>query len=332
VKDSFTVFKRRHLSWLLIALMVVLLSDPLGVLDGNFSGDSYSQIRREIDNTENAKVLLIGSWDDFYSLEHNDYWRNEISEEYVERNYGEVLDAASLGSDFFNSYLRSRKISHILVPRSTFDKGAIRHKFASRGSIEIELGDPFFKMVATKNGPYEAVLLKVIDALNPPTMPSEVAYDLLWKNTDWWFYTKQTKITEVGQYKLSYLPFYEWGPDVSWYFDLSPERSNVLELQFNSSTETIDRVKVELTLVSAYGSNAPPHEVWVSAKNYSETKVLSPNSPGIFSVNLKSGESLMIRNLTPCRLPRSFEPSDLSEFKICYGVSKVLISPENEEE
>jgi hypothetical protein len=331
IKSAAIVVKKANLAMLLVAVLVTLVVDPFGVLKGNHSLDSYSEMRDELSKTDNAKVLLIGSWDDFYSLEYNSYWRTEISEEYVERNYDEVLDAASLGDDFFNSYLQSKGFSHILVPRSTFDQGVIRHKFTQRGSIEIKLGDPFFKMVATKNGPYEAVLLEVINTFNRPVEPSQVIYELSWKNTDWWFFTKQTKITEVGLYKLSYIPFYEWGPDVSWYFDLSPERSDVLELQFNSLTEMLNRVNLELTLISAYGSNAPPHKVWVSAENYSETKVLSPNSPGIFNVSLESGESIKIRNLTPCRLPRIFEPSDLSEFKMCFGVSKVLISQESQE-
>jgi hypothetical protein len=332
MKSAGIVIDKAKLGIILIAVLVTLVADPLGVLKGNFSQDSYSEMRDELSKIPNAKVLLVGSWDDFYSLEYNSYWRTEISEEFVERTYDEVLDAASLGNLYFNSYLQSREISHILVPRSTFDLGVIRHKFTNRGSVEIELGDPFFKMVATKNGPYESVLLEVVNTQNPPANPKEIKYELSWKNTDWWFYTKQTKITEVGLYKLSYIPFYEWGPDVSWYFDLSPERPDFLELQFNSLTETLNRVDIELTLISAYGANAPPHEVWVSAENYSETEVLSPSSPGVFNVTLESGETIKIRNLTPCRLPRSFEPSDLSEFKICFGVSKVLISPEFQEE
>ena len=102
MKDSGSILERKYLSWVLIAALLFLVSDPLGVLAGNFSEDSYSQMRNEVRKSESPKVLLVGSWDDFYSLEYNNYWRAEMNAEFVERDYGEVLDAASLGEDFFN--------------------------------------------------------------------------------------------------------------------------------------------------------------------------------------------------------------------------------------
>ena len=332
MKDPGSVLERKHLAWVLITALLFLVSDPLGVLAGNFSEDSYSQMRSEAQKTKNPKVLLVGSWDDFYSLEYNNYWLREVGGDFVERNYGEVLDAASLGNDFFNRYLQFKGISHVLVPRTTFDQGVIRHKFTNRGSIEIELRDPFFKMVSSSNGPYASVLLEVLKTSAPIAEIDEATYKLSWKNTDWWFFTKQAKITEVGLYNYSLSPFHEWGPELSWYFDLSPERSNVLEIDFESSSKMLKEVNLELTLVSAYGPNAPPHEVLVSAANYSEKKTLSPNNPGIFKLKLKTGGSVKIKNVTPCRLPRTFEPTDLMEFEICFGVSKVFISPKTQGE
>jgi len=327
MNNAVIVVKKAHLAMLIIATLVFLIADPFGVLNGNFSQDSYTEIRSELSKNPDAKVLLVGSWDDFYSIEYNDYWRAEISDEFVERNYDEVLDAASLGDIFFNSYLLSKSITHILVPRTTSDQGVIFHKFSNRGSIEINLRNSLFNRVSSSKGPYASVLFEVQKSLNQPTELGNFSYEISWKNTDWRFYTKQTKITEVGLYKLSYIPFYEWGPDVSWYFDDRPERSDVLELQFNSSTEALNRVNLGLTLVSAYGSNAPPHGVWVSTDNYSETKTLSPNEPGVFTIPLVSGQSVKVRNLSPCRLPKTFEPTDLTNMKICFGVSKIVILP-----
>ena len=319
--------RRLSLAWMLIAVLVVVVSDPLGVLNGNFSRDSNTEIRSALSKSDNSTVLLVGSWDDFYSLEHNDYWRSEMGEGFVERNYGEVLDAASLGNDYFNQYLRAREITHILVPQSTFDQGAIRHKFTNRGSIEIQLGDPYFEAEGASSGPYASVLLKVLETPNVVVSADAPKYEITWSNTDWWFYTKQTKLTEVGLYGYAYQSFYEWGPDVSWYFDLSPDRSNILELGYLSSSADLSRVTIELTLVSAYGPNAPEHKVLVSTGEYSEVKILSPQIPGIFRVTINTGETVKITNVSPCRLPRSFEPTDMSDFKICYGISKVLVSP-----
>ena len=332
MKDPWAVLERKYLSWLLIVALIFTVSDPLGILNGNFSEDSYSRMRSEIQNTENARVLLVGSWDDFYLLEYNDHWRKKVGGEFVERNYGEVLDAASLGDQFFNRYLQTKGITHILVPLTTFKTGLITHKFGNRGSIEVQLREPYFDAVGNSNGPYPSTLLKVKKVLISEVKSGDISYELRWKNTDWYFYTLQIKTSEVGKYGYRFSYFYEWGPDVSWFFDRWPERGNVLEVALESISKQLNRVNVRLVLVSAYGPNAPHHVVSVSSKNYSETKTLSPSNPGVFDFKLEAGESVRIRNVTPCRLPSDFEPTDLSNDKICFGVSKIFISPETQAE
>jgi hypothetical protein len=332
VRNIRSVLERVKLPWLLVALLVVCVSDPFGILNGAYSEDSYSQMRSELKKTKNPIVLPVGSWNDFYSLEYNDYWRKEVGGEFVERTYGEVLDAASLGDDFFNQYLHAKGVTHILVPLSTYENGAISHKFGSRGSIEIQLASPYFTFVMTSNGPYPAALLKVGKEIVAEVDTTNSSYEINWKNTDWWFYTKRTKFAEVGLYNYSFSDFYEWGPDVSWFFDLSPERSNVLEVAFTSTSANLNQVNVQLVLVSAYGPNAPEHVISVKTNKYDETKTLSPNNPGVFTFKLQAGESAKIFNVTPCRLPSDFEPTDLSINKICFGVSKLFISPETQAE
>ena len=330
MKDIRSVLERLNLTWLLVALLIVCISDPIGILSGSYSEDSYSQLRSEVNKTKNAKVLLVGSWNDFYSLEYNDYWRKEVGGEFVERNYEEVLDAASLGDEFFNRYLQSKGFTHILVPLSTFESGVIAHKFGERGSIQIQLGDPYFVIAGESNGPYPSALLKVKKEMASEVVSSDISYELRWKNTDWRFYTLQTKLAEVGLYNYTFSNYYEWGPDVSWFFDLWPEKPDSLELVFTSASNQLRQVNVQLILVSAYGPNAPQHIVSVSSKNYSETRTLSPSNPGVFNFKLEAGKSVQIKNETPCRLPSVFEPNDLSINKICFGVSKIFILPETQ--
>jgi hypothetical protein len=307
----------------------VLVADPLGLLAGNFSSDSYSQIRSELSKNKDAKVLLVASWDDFYSLEYNNYWRKEVSADFVERNYEEVLDAASLGNEFFKNYLDVNGVTHILLPQSTYNRGVIYHKFSNRGSIEIQLENAYFESVATSSGPFASVLLFVNKFSDPIATTFDPSYQITWRNVDWWFYTKQTKVTEVGMYSHSFEAFYDSGPEVSWFYDLSPERSNVLEIKFESKSEFLQRVAAQLTLVAAYGPNAPPHIVSVSTSTSTETKTLRSGTPSTFQFKLSAGETVKIKNSTPCRLPSTFEPSDMGIHKICFGVSKVSISWEN---
>lgn len=97
-------------------------------------------------DTEAKSVLLLSSWDDVYSLEYNNYWRSEVSEDFVEGRYDEVLDAASLGDDFFNQFLQLKGITHILVPESTSLRGQVFYKWGERGSINIDLKSRFLRL------------------------------------------------------------------------------------------------------------------------------------------------------------------------------------------
>jgi hypothetical protein len=82
-----------------------------------------------------------------YSLEYNNYWRSEASEDFVEGRYGEVLDAASLGDEFFNQFLQSKGITHVLIPESTSVRGQVFNKWGERGSTNIDLNSRFLRLL-----------------------------------------------------------------------------------------------------------------------------------------------------------------------------------------
>jgi hypothetical protein len=124
-----------------------------------------------------------------------------------------------------------------------------------------------------------------------------------------------------GDYSISY----DGGEDSSWFYDLSPDRSNELILQFNS--ESIQKVIIRIGLLAAYGVNAPDHEVLVESKNFSERLTLTAAGPSYVDVVVESGSDIRIKNVTPCKLPREFESNDESIFKICYGVGTVHVTP-----
>jgi hypothetical protein len=118
---------------------------------------------------------------------------------------------------------------------------------------------------------------------------------------------------------------YDGGEDSSWFYDLSPDRSNELILQFNS--ESIQKVGIRIGLLAAYGVNAPDHEVLVETKNFSERLTLTAAGPSYVDVVVESGSDIRIKNATPCKLPREFESNDESIFKICFGVGTVHVTP-----
>jgi hypothetical protein len=88
-------------------------------------------------------------------------------------------------------------------------------------------------------------------------------------------------------------------------------------------------VIIRVGLVAAYGENTPRHEIQVMTPNETKNLILSSNGPEFFETSLSSTQSISVQNVTPCRLPREFEPNDESDFKIWFGVSTVeCIQPE----
>jgi hypothetical protein len=327
VTNRTPVLQRLNLTWLLIVGLIVLVADLFGVISGNFSSDSYSQIRSELSKTQNAKVQLVASWDDFYSLEYNNYWRSEVSTQFVERNYVEVLDAASLGEEFFNQYLVTNEITHILVPVSSATSGRIFHKFGTRGTIDISLNSDYLKEVSKSSGPFASVLFQVIDPSISGQKATSPKYSLTWIGVGSEFYAQKNTVTEVGMYGYEYKTYYENGPDVSWFYDQTPERPGYLELKFDTNNPYLESVNMEIEFVAAYGPNAPTHVVVFEINGAVSSTTLSAGAPQKVSASIKNGESIKFLNGTPCRLPATFEPADASLSKICFGITAVRVTP-----
>jgi hypothetical protein len=295
-------------------MITVLLVAAIGVVR---LGDSASEQRN---------VLLLSSWDDVYSLANNNYWRSEVSEDFVEGRYDEVLDAASLGDEFFNQFLQSKGITHVLVPESTSVRGQIFYKWGERGSITIDLNSRFFTLVEKTIGPFASALYKVRESGSNSDQKVAADYSLEWSNVDWWFYRSGRSKKEVGMYAYGdYSIGYDSGESSSWFYDLSPDRPNELVVHFKS--KDMKKVIVRLGILAAYGVNAPDHEVLVESKSFSERLTLTSAGPAYVNVVVESGGEIRIKNVTPCLLPSEFEPNDESIFKICYGIGTVQVTP-----
>ena len=327
MKIKFEVLRKLSLNWLVVCLLVLLIADPLGILAGNFSNDSYAQIRTELSKTKNAKVQLLASWDDFYSLEYTNYWRAEMNTEFVERGYVEILNAASLGDKFFNEYLNSKGVTHLLVPRSTDKNGRVFHKFGTRGSIDILLGSPFFSKVGNSSGPFASALFQVTKNSKHIENELEFEYLLSWVGVGSEFYSKRNTVVEVGMYRYDYNMYYENGPDVSWFYDQTPERPGYLQIKYESDQSQFKFVNLEIELVAAYGPNALTHVVVISNAQSIKAVTLTAGIPQKVAFRIADGQSIKFSNGTPCRVPSSFEPSDASLSKICFGVSAVRVTP-----
>jgi hypothetical protein len=328
---------RRIAVCVLVALVSVVVANPYGVTSGSMDLDPYSPIRSELANTNNSKLMLLSSFDDFYSIQSNDNLRRETSEAFVERGYDKILSAASLGDEFFNGYLRLRGITHVLVPLTTSQRGEIRYKWGELGSIRIRLSDPYFKPIVGTPGDYPVVLYKVLaknltvnqQSLNPnyviqwgPDIRSE-------------FYQVIRARVEKGLYSYEYSKSYESGLDVNWVFSYPRSTEGlsdipeIAEFRYQSKSPEMKHVNVEITLVAAYGPLAPLQIVRVIHNGESVAYKLTAAQPTVVKLQLNTGDKVRFSNVLPCRLPQTFQPGEEDWRKYCFGISDIQIRQAN---
>jgi hypothetical protein len=322
---------RRIAVCVLVALVCVVVVNPFGVASGSMDLDPYSPIRSELANTKNGKLMLLSSFDDFYSIQSNDNLRRETSEAFVERGYDEILSAASLGDEFFNGYLGSKQITHILVPLSTSQRGEIRYKWGELGAIRIKLSDPYFQPIIGTAGDYPVVLYQVVETGDSKFTASNAKYLLKWIDMRGEFYRVVREKKEVGLYSYEYRKYYESGLDVSWVYsyprvaDKLPDIPEIAEFQYESKSPEMKHVNAEITLVAAYGPLAPPQIVRVIHNGKSIAYNLTATQPALVKLQLKNGDKVRFSNVLPCRQPQTFQPGENDWRKYCFGISDIQI-------
>ena len=318
---------------ILVALICVVVANPYGVASGGMDLDPYSPIRSELANTKNGKLMLLSSFDDFYSIQSNDDLRRETSESYVERGYDEILSAASLGDEFFNGYLQSKGITHILVPLTTSQRGEIRYKWGELGSIRIKLSDPYFMPIVGTAGDYPVVLYRVDTTSDSKVVAPKTNYLLHWLDMRSEFFQVVREKQEVGLYAYEYKKYYESGLDVSWVFsyprvaDKLPDIPEIAEFQYESKSPEMEHVNAEITLVAAYGPLAPLQIVRVIHNGESVAYKLTATQPAVVKLQLNNGDKVRFSNVLQCRQPQTFQPGENDWRKYCFGISDIQIRP-----
>jgi hypothetical protein len=91
-------------------------------------------------------------------------------------------------------------------------------------------------------------------------------------------------------------------------------------------SKSLETVNIEIELVAAYGPNAPNHVVIYTSNDVAGTVIVKAGAPQKISVTIKKSGTIRLSNGTPCRVPSSFDPSNASLSKICFGVSAVRIT------
>jgi hypothetical protein len=327
-------FYRPETALVILAVFSLLIaSNPMGVVSGIKTLEPDDVLMDAVKKTDNGKALFLSSFDDFYDIELNVFNRRQVGESNAEAGYVEILQAASLGDEYFNDFLIAHKITHVLVPLKSSLRGEIRYKWGEIGAIQIRLAEPFFHFVLGTSSDYPSVLYEVVKQANDQTneVPNP-SYSLNWgrsiRNS---FYQVQRTMVEDGFYNYKYGLAYENGLDVSWVYgfpengDGIPERTEIAEFKFESASSELVDASVIVSLVAAYGGFAPPQTVQVTHNGKIAAYVLSPGNPANVELQLQSGDSVRFENVLPCRLPGTFDPGAMDWHKYCFGITDIRV-------
>jgi hypothetical protein len=329
---SRSLLRRLSTPTLVIVTLVIALN-PYGISTGELDIDPYLPIRSEIENTNNGKLLLLSSYDDFYSIQSNEILRRETSEAYVERGYEEILSAASLGDEFFSIFLLDKRVTHILVPITTSRRGEIRYRWGERGSIRIQLSEPYFLPIVETAGDFPVALYRVLsNTTSKKPILEDPNYLITWgRGIRAEFYQVIRSVVEKGMYSYEYSKSYENGIDVNWVFsyprstDGLPDIPEIIEFKYRSSSPDMAKVDAEITLVAAFGPQAPTQIVRVSKNGEVSTFKISANNPALVNLRLNDGDKVRLTNVLPCRLPETFQTIKKDWRKYCFGISDIQI-------
>ncbi len=296
---------RKALLLISVTCLFLVLANPYGVATGNLDLDPYTPVRSEVAKTKHGKVMLLSSFDDFYSIRSNFDSRREFGETHVERGYDKVLSAASLGE---------------------------------LGSIRIQLTEPYFSQVTATAGDFPVVLYKVVTHATSKNQKLEDArYVLKWgddvRNE---FYQVIRLLSEKGMYSYDYDKSYENGLDANWVFSFPrsteglPDIQETAEFQYLAKSGEMDNVTAEVTLIAAYGPSAPTQIIRVIHNGVSTAHTVTASQPAVVKLKLRNGDKVRFSNVLPCRLPQTFQPGEEDWRKYCYGISDIQVRLESQ--
>lgn len=309
----------------LVLVIVCLFADPTGLTLGFRDNDSYRDIRDVVGNAPNAKALYLASDDDLYGIEPNFRLRAETSEKFVEAGYQEILSVASLGDVAFNSYLLQQGYKFVIVPLSTANRGQVSHKWGRLGEISIRLQLPYFRQVIQSQGEFPVVLYEVLGKSGEVGNVQSLQYELQWSGVRRAFYEPVRTLQEVGMYSYTYSNMYEDGRDVSWVYKTTDGYTEEPQFSIHVVNNENQRFNVYITLLAAYGGNAPTQIVRVTTLTVAQSVMVSPGKPGVVYLQLEANEKVKLSTVLPCRLQSFFDTPNGDARGFCFGIGSIRI-------
>ena len=323
----------KNRSAVIAALLAVVLSftmvDPFHIASGKYDSNSYTEIANELNKSSTTGVVVLASYADLYKFPVYNYLRDVLGsrlayhgEMAVEYGYDDVLAQASLGEESFLQYLKSKNVSHLIIPMATAETGMVFHRWSTHGTINLDLSSSAFSLVKKSGGSFPLALYQVNLDEEAGIDETPPAYSIVWEGVRPEFYQLR-RIIDEG-YNVRYLRKYEERIDTAWVFE-----GEQASLTLNSSATPEQTFTVEMQFVAAYGENAPPQVLKISQEMNVQVLDLKAGEVGTATFLVKDGQTINIESVFGCRTGISFDPEgqDIREF--CYGLRELIIRTED---
>jgi hypothetical protein len=303
------VAKKRLLILILIPIVIIDLN-PLARQEVFTDYKNYSDVRFELDKASDPVVFeLFPEKDRWYFPEfYVDTPKVWTWKDYNDDNF-EFRIQASRGDENFYHYLRSRKVTHVLVPAQADSGINFWNKWGQIGSIDLEFPSQFYNKVAVADGvsPSNLFQLKALPKGNFCSACNE--FSIEWSNVSPGF-AGQVWDDSLGQ------NLYTDGVSLSWVVKGKEPR-------FKLRTEGLvnRKFEVQITFVAAFGGNAPPQLLAIDVPENRIIVKLAAGQEHVATFVVAPDELVQIRSLLPCVKASVLDPGSTDDRELCFGVS-----------
>ncbi len=294
-----------------IALLCLIDMSPLSRRKITSDFKEYAEIREALSTDQHAVVyVLVPDLDEYYFPNHYVDAPRKFTP--LDRDWNQGFDLqASRGEKYFASFLRSKGVTHVLVPAIGDPFGGFHKKWGTFGSIDLTFDPADFTEVASANGLHSAKLFKIEPGSSGDFCNRCLPYRLTWDGVRESFYS---------QLYVNKQQVYEDGPEISW---VLPGENPQVALVSDSPVGT--KFEITFGLIPAYGGRAQPQIVRFDIGSRNELVRLMPGGPTKYSVVVESGQLVSLKRFLPCTVPAYHESGNLDMRAICYAVSSLQV-------
>ncbi len=314
ISKILTILRNRRLLMVAILILIALDLNPLSRQLSSAVFADYEGVRKELASDRQSVTLEL--WPDLNRLYFPRYVIDGAKaftwSEYIDRSNETRLQASRGDLNFFG-YLKSRGITHVLIPDGSVERDRYWAKWGKFGSIDLKFPEEYFKKIEFVNGLVPATLFRLANQNLMSFCIDCRSYSVSWSGVHPGF---AGVIWSPDQDSNSYVD----GPNISWV--LAGERP---AFQIVAQDGKLRFYEVVISIVAAFGPKAPPQVVTVTSSGVVISLDLVAGVKQDVKILVKSGDVVEMKSQMPCVVPELLEPGSGDLRELCFGVTDFTV-------